>query len=378
MSDPFEPPLFAAFVKARWRVPIFAAGAAAAVALAGSLILTPKYTARVSLIIEPPAAADPRASVAVSPVYLESLRTYAHLASSDQLFAQALERFELRPPGASRPIEQLKEKVLRVSMPRNTRVLEIAVTLPDPLKAHAFARFLADETMRLSRAASRAGDEDLLGSARRDAVEARRQYEEADRRLQAARGRSPGPAELEAALKRLAEQQVEIERLHLSAELSIADQEERRKEMAAASDRAWELGQLDARIRSTRARAARLREQAAELRAETARTEKRLSELRAAIERLGSQAQFLRNNMELEQRRMREVQTAADFRGERISLLDPGVVPERPSSPNLLLNLVAAAGLALAGSFGYLTLAFLLRPAAPAAARPMPRMVAKS
>jgi uncharacterized protein involved in exopolysaccharide biosynthesis len=44
--------------------------------------------------------------------------------------------------------------------------------------------------------------------------------------------------------------------------------------------------------------------------------------------------------------------------GERLELLDPGVVPERPSSPNLPLNVVVACSLALLFSLGYLTLAY--------------------
>jgi len=379
MSDPFDARVFAAFLKERWRLPAAATAAAVIVALAGSLILTPKYTAKVSLVIEPPAAGDPRASIAVSPVYLESLRTYEHLAAGDQLFAAALAKFGLRPAQGGPPIEKLKEKVLRVSMPRNTKVLEIEVTLPDPQKAHAVARFLADETIRSNRGATRASGEDVLSAAQRDADEATRKYEKAERLLQQARGRSPGLAELEAELKSLGEQRVEIDRLRLSAELSVADQEDRRKEIAAAGPgRAWELAQLDSRLRSTRVRAAGLQQRAAALEAETERKQQLLSRLRVEVEALASEARILRDTMELEQRRLREVRNATAFRGERISLFDPGVIPERPSSPNLPLNLLMAAALALAGSFGYLTLAFLLKPPSLSAARPVRRMVAKS
>jgi uncharacterized protein involved in exopolysaccharide biosynthesis len=264
-------------------------------------------------------------------------------------------------------------------VPRNTKVLEIEVTLPDPGKAHAVARFLADETIRSNRSATRASGEEVLAAVRRDTEESKKKYEKADRLLHQARSRPPGLAELEAELKSLGEQRVEIDRLRLSAELSVADQEDRRKEIVAAGpDRAWELSQLDSRLRSTRVRAARLKERAADLEAETERKQKLLADLRFEVEALASESKLLRDNMELEQRRLREVQNATDFRGERISLFDPGVVPERPSSPNMPLNLVIAAALALAGSFGYLTLAFALKPPALSAARPVRRMVVKS
>ena len=47
--------------------------------------------------------------------------------------------------------------------------------------------------------------------------------------------------------------------------------------------------------------------------------------------------------------RLTQARGDAGYRGERLKIIDPGVTPERPSSPNLPLNLFAAllAGLAL-------------------------------
>ncbi|HMC60818.1 MAG TPA: hypothetical protein VKJ01_16630, partial [Candidatus Solibacter sp.] len=44
------------------------------------------------------------------------------------------------------------------------------------------------------------------------------------------------------------------------------------------------------------------------------------------------------------------------FRGERLRLIDPGIVPERPSSPNIPLNVLAALFLGLVLPIVYLTL----------------------
>ena len=40
--------------------------------------------------------------------------------------------------------------------------------------------------------------------------------------------------------------------------------------------------------------------------------------------------------------RLQELRSAAGYRGERLRIIDPGIVPERPSSPDLMLNLVIA------------------------------------
>jgi len=78
--------------------------------------------------------------MAVSPIYLESLKTYERFADSDSLFQKAVERFALE----GQPIESLKRSVLKVDKLRDTRALQISVTLPDPKTAQAVAQFLDD------------------------------------------------------------------------------------------------------------------------------------------------------------------------------------------------------------------------------------------
>ena len=54
--------------------------------------------------------------------------------------------------------------------------------------------------------------------------------------------------------------------------------------------------------------------------------------------------------------RLRETRGDAGYRGERLEIVDPGIVPERPSSPTLPLNLAAALLLGLVLPVLYLTL----------------------
>src|SRR6266581_8488083 len=146
-------------LRARWRMVAVACGVAAGLALAVSLILPKEYTAVSRIVIDPPAGSDPRVSTAVSPIYLESLRSYELFASSDDLFLKAVKRFGLRRDSA--PIDKLKKSVLKADMPRNTKILEIHATLPDPKKAHALALYIAEETVKLNQAVSREGDQEL-------------------------------------------------------------------------------------------------------------------------------------------------------------------------------------------------------------------------
>ena len=77
---------------------------ATAIALAVSLALPREYTATARIVIDPPAASDMRAAMAISPIYLESLKTYEQFAASDSLFHKAIDQFALRKMLGDRPI----------------------------------------------------------------------------------------------------------------------------------------------------------------------------------------------------------------------------------------------------------------------------------
>jgi capsular polysaccharide biosynthesis protein len=327
---------------------------AVAASLALSLAQTRKYTARVALVIEAPGSSDPRAALAVSPIYLESLRTYEHFASSDHLFAQAVEKFNLRGKGDARPIEGLKRSVLRVSIPRNTKILELSVTLPDAKKAHDLALYLAEQTMNLSREAARAGDVDMIEAAQGEAAIALARTNATREALAKAMRRSPDPVMLNAEIGRLRDRHSEIERLALAAELSAADQADREKSASNPES-------ARNRLRATRARAERLRNEQSKVIAESARLEKLLAERKSEIDLLSAEHKLTQDSSELAERRVRDLKSFRGSRTERISLLDPGFVPERPSSPNVPLNVLVAVGLALIASLIYLTLEWAFR-----------------
>src|SRR5579864_4093874 len=163
MQDSFDPFRYVEFLRGRWRFIAVTCGAAVAIALVASLLLPVRYTATASIVIEPPGGNDPRTATAVSPVYLESLKGYEQFASSDSLFVRALQRFHVPYEGVS--IESLKRRVLKVTKLRDTKILQISATLPDPKQAHEFAQFLAEETVNLSRKVASDSDQVATGTA---------------------------------------------------------------------------------------------------------------------------------------------------------------------------------------------------------------------
>jgi uncharacterized protein involved in exopolysaccharide biosynthesis len=75
MNDSFDAIRYIGYLRERLRPIVASALGAALIALAVSLFMPREYTATARVIIEPPASMDPRSSITVSPIYLESLKT---------------------------------------------------------------------------------------------------------------------------------------------------------------------------------------------------------------------------------------------------------------------------------------------------------------
>jgi uncharacterized protein involved in exopolysaccharide biosynthesis len=361
MPEPFDAYQFLHYLRRRWR--LFAAAGVVAVALAAALTLlqTKQYTAVTRIVIDPPAAADPRAATAVSPIYVESLRTYEHFASSDSLFQRALDKFQLRRQAPGRTIESWKKRVLRVEIPRSTKILEIRATLEDARTAHLLARFLAQETVRLNQAVNLEGDRELARAVESELEQAHAERDKARETYLALMRNEPVEA-LEAALQSLKSRRFAVERDLLEAETLVAES------AAPGAGPSSDAG-------TARARADHLRGERERLNQEITRTGAVLSSRTARLEQARTRLDSADRAAAALEAKLREARGIAGQRGERLRLIDPGVVPERPSSPNLPLNLAVALLAAMAGALLYASFQFGLerRSAAPVE---MPRRVA--
>ncbi len=369
MPESFELYGYVAFLRKRWRVAAASLAVSTALALGISLLQTRRYSAKVTLLIEPPASSDPRAAMAVSPIYLESLRTYEHFASSDHLFSEAVKKFQLRDgTWRSRSIEDIKKAVLQVSIPRNTKVLQIEVTLASAEKALALATYLAEKTVELSRQAGSFTDRELEDSAQRELDAANSRLEKAEARLGVQLKQRSADETLQAELDRLGERSNEVERLALVT--SVTSQEDDRDDPGGKGS--------SPAFGPTPKQAATLRAEVARLNSEIARKQKELVEHRAAVELGNSEYKAALEAREGANRRLREIRGAAGNRNERISILDPGFLPERPSSPKVLLNLIAGAVLGLLFAVTYLSAEFSLQRQKADRTRSLPWVVGQS
>ena len=348
------------YLRSRWRVVAAAAGCAFALSLIASWMLPKRYTSTASIVIEPPGGNDVRMATAVSPIYLESLKTYERFALSDSLFARAVAEFHLSDALPGQSLESMKKQVLKVTKIRDTKILEIDATLPDPAMAQKVAEFIANETVTLTRAETRAGDRDFLDEAQRQDQEAQAQLEHA---WKMSLGEASGDS-IEALQARI-DSNVEVSN-KLREELGVL-----MGDIAQAQERAkLPEGNYDAQqLPGLRARAAAIQARIDDLQRASAESGAQLSRRKARHDALEEERKLASTAAESTSARLRDLKASHGSRGERLRVIDPGVVPQRPSSPNILLNVSAAVFFALSVSMTYLALRFAYGLGKPVSSR---------
>lgn len=348
MAETFDGYLFFMHLARRWRVPAAACAVAGGLALIISLVLPAKYTATARLLIEPPGGSDPRAATAVSPVYLESLRTYEHFALSDSLFSRAVNELGIRDMANPEPLSSLKKRVLEVNIPSTTKIMEIAVTLPDPAKAQRLAAFIAEETVQLNQRTNMESDRTQTDAIEtmRNAAQKRVQQSETESMKIAEKGSPEGMVEELEAL-------VEARSLIQRQRLIIRDLESGQQAEFAAD--ATET--LKQRLAGTKQRLARLNEET-EFNRQIDRTRLTLGTRTARHDQIDAERKAAWSALEETESRLTHSRSASASRGERLQVIDPGVVPEKPSSPNIPLNVIIALVFAMLASLLYMTLEF--------------------
>lgn len=328
----FDAVEFARWVRDRWAVPAVACAVAVLLAFAFNIAQPKRYTATASVLIQPPGGSDPRAALAVSPVYLESLKSYERFASSDTLFLRAVQTLHIGEASTT-SADSLKRQALKVTKPAGVALLEISATLKAPKEAQALAFYVAQQTVEMNRTLIALGSQDAL-------TEYRTQLAAAGERLDAAQKAQTAFAAAQPveSLENEVQEAFDL-RYRLERDLSSA--------RADAPDEPTRISVIESQIR--------------ELTGRLAKQGSQLEERKARREMLEADQRAARGAWETAGNRINEALSSSQIRGERLQIIDPGTVPQHPSSPNMILNLLAAGIIALAGSFLYLALRFTTR-----------------
>jgi uncharacterized protein involved in exopolysaccharide biosynthesis len=357
MADFFDPIEYLAYLRRNAKFVILAIGTAVGLTAAISFLLPNQYTATATLVIEPPSGMDPRAATAVSAIYLESLKTYEQFAASDSLFEKARQRFHLEEGPGSPATEALRRRVLRVTKLPDTKVLQIRATLRDPKEAQALVQFLAEETVALNRSVGNQGEREAL-------TEVRKQVEEAGTKLVQAREQfnaaSAGGQEavLGDEVRDLSDLKGRLNEQLSSANTALAEFSARAGVQVNGFAAADSRENLQQEIAGTRARATALAAQiatvsvnlnakAAALAAAHARTDRTTDQLRAASAEFDAMSH-----------RANDLAVSGGLRTEQLRIIDPGIVPQAPSFPNIPLLTGAALLLSLILGLAWLSLRY--------------------
>jgi uncharacterized protein involved in exopolysaccharide biosynthesis len=328
---------FVDYLRHKGSVFLISCGVAVAFAIGVSLAMPKNYTAKASVVIDAPAGSDPRAILSLSSIYLESLRTFESFASSDTLFQQAIARVG---------VEGSKTNVLKVSMPANTAVLEIRATLRDPRKAQALAQYIAEQTVVRGNSADLKTAEETIAGVRGKQQEALEHLTQVRRKSDASLASTPIAA-LENEVRGGFDQEFRFEgdlaraRTDLAEYATQPDTDATRRQSAA-----------------TRARIASIEKQKQELAAELEKKGARLDASRSRKDAMDAEVSAAQTAYDDATTRLNNTLSAPQLRGQRLRLIDPGIVPQQPASPNLWLNTAAAFFASLIGAFGVLMFRF--------------------
>lgn len=346
------------FLRRRYRFVLIVMAAALATAAVACWLLPRRYTATATVLIDPPGTGDPRLSTAVSPAYLESLKSFEQFATSDSLFLRACQRFNLLEQAGSSSVERFKQRVLNVEKPKDTRLLRIAVTLRDPKLSQAVAQYIAEQTVLLNRGLAQDGDQRLADDATQQTTAAKAILDRA--RETAARVSSlQSQLEEETLSLRALRERAQDQALQAGVEAAeLTAQEAALK--SAASAQSTELDSVRQKAAGARGRQAALTANQQEVERRLATKETALAESRAHVERAegelaGAEATF--NEL---RKRVNDLAAGVGLRSEQLRIVDPGIVPQRPSFPDVSLTLAAAFALSLTAAVVFLTLQFRL------------------
>lgn len=340
MPEPFSPIDYLDYLRARWRFAVLAVGGAVLLTALGSWLAPKRYTATATLMIEPPTGGDGRGAAVISPIYLESLKSYEEFASSDTLFAKAVEKFRLN---SGVPIETLKRKVLEVRKPKETKLLAISVTLADAGQAQRMAQFLAEETVAMNSSLVRAGEAEVRAELDQQLERSRAELERSRAALAAVEA-SGSVAALDEEVRANAELRSRTTEQLIAANALLA-------ELAARKDAGEDAA-------ATRARVAALTAERAGLEREAAAKAAALAALRARLEIADDRVRAAQAGFTTLAERAGGLAASGLLRSEQIRVVDPGIVPQRPSFPRLELFTIAAFLIATVLSLAWLSLEF--------------------
>jgi uncharacterized protein involved in exopolysaccharide biosynthesis len=317
---------------------LVACGVALGLTLGIGALLPKKYTAKASILIEAEGN-DLRALTVLSPAYLESLKSWESFAGSDSLYARAAQRLQVRGS---------KARVIRITRPANSTVVEINATLNDPQKAQALAQNIAEQAVELSRTMGVKTAADVASELKKQLQEAQQRLTRATQALVAFTASNPSDAP-ENEIRSGFDFGLRLAQDLSAARLSLAEYDA--QQSSGGESAAKQIAALGTRVRA-------LEGQQRELALLLEKKGARLDASRVRRSALEEEQSAARTSYEEIRAKINDPLSSPEFHGARLHIIDPGVVPREASSPDLLLDFIAALFASFIGTLACLVVRF--------------------
>jgi capsular polysaccharide biosynthesis protein len=318
----------------RWKTLLAVPAVAVAVALLISLILPRKYDARVTLLVQP-GASDPRFPPALNQIYLEYLRSYEQVIQSSGLLLRVIQKFNLNVT-----VDRFRNQALDVEMLRFSKLLTIRVRWDDPQKAHQMALFLAEEAVHAAEGLRNADADRASRQAQEDVQRAQARLDETSRLLLDFKLRTR-EEELSRAVQVEMDTKSQYERDLAASQILVPELEAR---ASAPTEQARDDA---ASLAAEKAKQAALRKALVDVEGSLARHQADLLKAQAGSANLERAYRSAYDALTLATARANDARAAATSRSEQLQIADPGIVPQRPSTPHFLFNALLALALGL-------------------------------
>lgn len=363
MPSPFELSDYLRAILGRWKRITAVIVVASVVALLISLLLPKKYDATVLLAVQP-AGSDARYPAVMSPTYLEYLHSYEQFLQSDGSIARVIKAANLDSGPYRYTVETFRTTALDLALVRNTNVLKIRVRFPDPSKAHEIALALARIGIQTNSDMNSAEADRTARQIQQETAEASARLTTADAAIETFR-RGNREDEIGRQLSQQLERKMAYQEKLADAQVEMAEKEAWLASFSTQLQRGSGGGRRQqAEIRQQTQMAAaeleQLRARQKALRAGLQELEAPLERNRLALAALEARRRQLERDYELAQsavvasaNRANDARFTMAARHEELQIADPGVVPSRPSSPRIVVNVLLAGALGLLAGFVY-------------------------
>ncbi len=309
-----------------------------------SLLQSKIYSATAHLLVSESKISDPDATRSPSHVYYELLRSYETLISNDHLIQKTVQNFGLDKHPYDLNVERFKrQRILKVELPKSTRLFKITVQFPDARLSAGIANFFADKAVASNEEMHNQDVQKARGLFRQQLNQAEEEVKRAEENLLKFTGSS------------------KLEQVRQSVSTLVDGHSRKETELTnliVAVSRSSEKENSQSEIRGLKAAIQAIQRDLEAGRHRLNGLLKERASKEVMLDHLSHQLETARRSYDSIYRRYQDAATSVKSRSIDVKVIAPAVVPQSPIKPRIQLNILLAC---LLGFLVSLVLVFVLR-----------------